>query len=229
MAAASAVVLNGQIGLVSSRQMLVNAGQYFVVTNPTPGTAVAFANNTSYSATANGLWCISNANPSGGPTIQIDRLKLIQTATAPANNLVTRAEVFTETGIVALSGNAIARTPVNLNFNYTNATGATVTTWSAGSATVPAAVGTRRLIAVASFATGATIRYDSWTFEFGADGPSFGKVGLTAARATDPADMVCWMSPVTIAPQTSAWMNLWGVAPDTNVPSYEFCLTYSEV
>src|SRR3990167_296615 len=97
-----ALVLNGQVGLTSSRQMLAGAGKSFVVTNPTPGTAIAFANNTAYSATDNGLWCIANNNPSGGASIHVDRLKLIQTATAPANGLATRAEGGSETRLLTL-------------------------------------------------------------------------------------------------------------------------------
>jgi len=223
------LVLNGQVGLTSSRQMLAGAGKSFVVTNPTPGTAIAFANNTSYSATANGLWCIANNNPSGGASIHVDRLKLIQTATAPANGLVTRAEVVLETGIVTLTGNVATRTPVNLNQAYSNSVQCTVQTFAAGAATVPGAVGTRRIVGVGSLASGVDVRYSSMCFEFGADGPAFGKVGLTAAHATDPQDVVCWMPPVIIAPQSSAWMNLWGLTPDTNVPSYEFCLLFSEL
>jgi|SRR5712672_1548624 len=229
MATPTQVYLNGAVSLVTSRQYLAALGKLFVVTNPSPGTAVAFANNVAYSATANGLWCISNNNPTGGATIQVDRLKLIQTAVAPANNLQLRAEIFNETGIVALTGTASARTPVNVNPGSGNVTGAIVTTFAAGAGTIAAAAGTRRFIGSMSLAQGVNIRYDSVTFEFGTDGPSTGKVGVTAVRATDPADQVCWGPVVTIAPQTSSWMNLWGIAPDTNVPSYEFALYYSEI
>lgn len=223
------VALNGNVVLSSSRQALAAAGKMFAVTNPTPGTAIAFANNVAYSATANGLWCISNNNNAGGATIQVDRLKLIQTAAAPANNLMLRAEIFNETGIVALTGSAAARTPVNLNGAFGNSTGAIVTTFNTGAGTVAAAAGTRRFIGSMSLAQGVNIRYDSITFEFGTDRSSPSKAGVTAVRATDPADQVCFGPPVTIAPQCSSWMNLWGIAPDTNVPSYEFTLLYTEV
>ena len=221
--------MNGQVSLGTSRQTLAALGKYFVCTNPTAGSAIGFANNVAYSATDNGLFSIANSAPSGGPNIQLDRLKLIQTAAAPANGLYSRMEIVQETGIVVLSGNAAARTPVNINLAYTNATNATVMSFATGAGTVPGAVGTRRIIGVLSLASGVNVRYDSWTVEFGADGPVNGTVGLTAARATDPADLVFSAPPVTIAPQTSAWINLWGIAPDTNVPSYEWCLGWSEV
>ena len=140
-----------------------------------------------------------------------------------------RAEVYNEAAIMAISTAALAVTPVNINSAFSNSTMATVTFFSAGAGTVPTAVGARRLVAVGSLATGVTVIHDSFTFEFGADGPSLGKVGLTAARATDAADLVCWMPPVTIAPQTSAYMNLWWVTAAANTPSFEFELTYAEL
>lgn len=223
------IVVNGQIGLQTSRDTLVAAGKYFAATNPTPGTAIAYSLKTGYSATANGLFSISNSGNST-TNIQLDRLKLIQTATAPTGTLIMRAEVYTETGILAISGAALGVTPVNLNPSYSNATtGATVTFFSAGAGTVPAAVGTRRLVGVMSLATGVAVTHDSYTFDFGADGPSAGTVGLTAARATDPADLVSWGPPVTIAPGCSAYMNLWWLTQAANTPSFEFELTWAEV
>lgn len=223
------IIVNGQLGFQTARQALAYQGKYFVCTNPTPGTAVVCANAVAFSATANGLFSISNNNAVGGANIQLDRLKLIQTATAPANNLVTRFEVYNEASIMAISGNALAVTPVNVNSAYANTTGARVTFFSAGLGTVPAAAGSRRLVGVGSLASGVNVRYDSWTIEFGADSGINGTVGLTAARATDPADLVTWGPAVTIVPGTSVYMNLWGVAPDTNVPSLEFSLGFSEL
>lgn len=225
----SAVVLNGRVGFPSSRQMMAAAGKTFRVGNPTPGTAIAYANKTSFSATANGLWSISNNNPSGGANILLDRLTLIQTATAPTGTLIMRGEVYTETGIVAIGTAAAALTPVNMNPAFANTTGAIATFFATGAGTVPAAVGTRRLVTLGSIATGVHVQYDSFTFEFGADGSRVGKVGLTAARATDPADLVTSMAPVVIAPQTSAYMNLWWITSAANVPSFEFELIYNEL
>lgn len=201
----------------------------FSVGNPTPGTAIAYALKTGFSATANGLFSISNNNPSGGATISLDRLKLIQTATAPTGTLVMRHELYTETGIVAIGTAAAALTPNNVNPSVSNSTGAITTFFNAGAGTVPAAVGTRRLIERGSIASGVTVQYDSFTFDFGGDSIASGKVGLTAARATDPADIVTSCAPVTIAPQTSAWMNLWWITAAANTPSFEFQLTYIEL
>ena len=227
--AQSSIVLNGAVGFPSSRQMLAAAGKMFVATNPTPGTAIAYANKTAFSATANGLFSIYNGNPASGATIQLDRLKLIQTATAPTGGLITRYEVYTETGAVALTGAALAVVPQNVNPSAASATGATVTFFSAGAGTVAAAVGTRRLVAVGSIASGVNVQHDSWTIDFGNDGLPAGTAAVTAARATGPADLVSFCSPITVAPGTSCWLNLWGLTPAANVPSYEFSLTYCEL
>ena len=62
---AGTIVTNGQIGLPTSRQMLAAAGLSYNSTNPTPGTAIAYSLKTSFSATANGLFSISNPTGSG--------------------------------------------------------------------------------------------------------------------------------------------------------------------
>lgn len=230
MPSPSAIVLNGQIGLASSRQMLAAAGKYWNVTNPTPGTAIAYANKTAFSATANGLFAIANTNPSGGANIQLDSLTLFQTATAPDSTLAARFEVYTENAAVALSGAAAARTPVNVNPAFANAgTGASVTSFAAGAGTVPAAGATRRLIDIINVNIGVSVIHDTWVLDFGADGPTPGTAGLAAARATDSARITAMAAPVTIAPGCSAIINAWTLSGATNAPSYEFSLKYIEL
>jgi hypothetical protein len=225
----SPVISNGTISIQSSRQALAAAGKMFAVTNPTPGTAIAHATLTGFSATANGLFVIANNNPSGGASIYLDRLLLCQTATAPTGTLVKHFEVYNESGIVAGTGNVAARTPVNLNGAYSNTTGATVQSFAAGAITIPAAVGSRRLQAVVAMPTGVTVIHDTFILDFGGDSIGGGKVGLTAARATDAAMIAMAAPPVVIAPQTTSWINMWWVTQAVNVPSYEFCLTYAEL
>lgn len=224
-----AIVLNGQVGLTQSRQQLAAAGKYFIVTNPTPGTAVAYANQTSFSATANGLLSISNGNVAGGPSLYLDRLSLTQTATVPTGTLVLRFEVYSETGIVALSAGNLARTPVNVNSAFASTTGATVNTFSAAAGTVPSAVGTRRLLDVVALQTGVTVIHDTFVLDFGGDSVASGTAGLTAARATAAARMVAQTVPLVIPPGNSAWLNMWWVTSATNVPSFEFSLGYCEL
>ena len=225
----TAFVLNGQVGLPSARQLLAASGKLFTVTNPTLGTGVAWATLATQSATANGLFVVSNNAPPGGPNIFLDRLKLKQTATAPTATLSLNFEAFNETGIVAGTGNVATRTPVQINTALSQTTFATVQAFSAGGVTIPAAVGTRRLQGTAEIATGLTIIKDTFIVDFGQDGPSAPIPGLTGARSVVNARMTTQMDPIIIAPQTTTWLNMWWDATASNVPSFEYCLSYFEL
>lgn len=222
----NAFLINGNIGLLSSRQMLANNASYFNVTNPTSGTAIVWANLTSFSATANGLFVVQNTDAVGGRNIYFDSLWLKQTATAPTGTLSMNFEVFNETGIVTGTGNVATRTPVGLNTGSgaTQVFGGVVQSFAAGAITIPAAAGTRRLQDIGSIATGVTVAHDTFRIDFGADGPGAARTGLTAARATDPAEMCTTMKPIVVAPQTTSWINCWWVTAAANVPSLEFSL-----
>lgn len=222
------LAVNGQLGLLSSREMMANAGKYFTVTNPTPGTAIAYALQTGFSATANGLFAIANNNPSGGANIYLDTLTLTQTATAPTGTLAMHFDVFNETGIVTLTGNVATRTPVQLNTSLPQTTGAIVQSFAAGAATVPAAVGTRRLQGIGVIQTGVAVIHDTYFVQFGADSDQSGAGALTAARATAAARLGCQMPPIIVAPQTTSWINMWWVTAAANTPSFEFALNYIE-
>ena len=217
---------NGSVSLLSSRQVLAAMGATFVVNTPSPGTGIAYAQLTSFSATANGLFVISNNNPPGGKNIYLDRLDLFETA-AVATGTSLSFEVYNETGIVAGTTAVVTRTPVPLNTGLAQSTGAVVQAFSAGAITIPAAVGTRRLQGQAWIPTGVNVAKDTISLDFGTDGPAVPRTGLTAARATDTAKLCGQMCAILIAPQTTSWINMWGWG--TSTPSFEYNLTYLEV
>lgn len=219
--AANAIVVNGALSVLPPDQAAAGNGQYMVVTNPTPGTAIAYAQQVAFSATANGMFAIQNSEVLGGRSVYIDYLKLIQTATAPATTLVMRFEAFNETGIVALTGAVATRTPVVSNGGVVPGT-VTVQSFAAGAATVPAAVGTRRLQGVAAINTGVTVIHDQFILQFGSGDAIGGTAGLTAARATASATITGQIAPVVIPPNTTSWLNMWWVTGTTNVASFEF-------
>jgi hypothetical protein len=90
-------------------------------------------------------------------------------------------------------------------------------------------VGSRRLVDLGSIQTGVTVAHDQFVVDFGGDGISDGTAGLTAARATAPARLSTKMAPVVIAPQNTAWINMWWITAAANTPSFEFSLTYAEL
>ena len=224
-----AVVLNGVVGFPSNRQMLAAAGKYFTITNPTIGTPVVGATIVAWSATANGLFMVSNGAATNGPNIILDRMYLRLRSTAPTGTLTMQFECYNETGIVTGTGNVTSRTPIQVNTGLSQTSVATAQAFAAGCITVPAAVGTRRLQDTATITTGLGIDGDTYILQFGADGPATGKTGITAVRATDTACLVGDMGPIIIAPQTTSWINMWWLTQAANVPSWEYGLSWSEL
>lgn len=227
--ASNAIVVNGLVNLLSTKQALAVAGKYFTVTNPTIGTPVVGATITAWSATANGLFTVSNGAAVGGPNIILDRMYLRLRATAPTGTLTMQFEAYNETGIVAGTGNVTTRTPIQVNTGLAQTTNATVQAFAAGCITIPAAVGTRRLQDTAALATGVAVDGDTYELQFGWDSSVPAKQGATAARATDTAHLITSMGPVIVAPQTTSWINMWWLTQAANVPSWEYGLSYFEV
>lgn len=222
------IVLNGQVGSLSSRQIIAQSGKYFTVSEPTAGTAVVGATITAWSATANGLFVIANTAPSGGPDVILDFLRLRLRSTAPTGTLSMNFEVYNETGIVAGTTAVVSQTPVQVNTGKAQTSIATVQSFAAGCITIPAAVGTRRLQGSTSLATGVAVDNDVYVLQFGADGVWPSKNGGAAARATDPAVIVGGFAPVVIAPQTTSWINMWWLTQAANVPSWTYSLGFFE-
>lgn len=221
-------LLNGVVGMMSSRQMLAANGNYFVVTNPTVGTGILSAVVTAASATANGLFLVQNNNPIGGKTIYWDYLSLIMSGTAPTATTVMRFDMWNEIGIVTGTTAVATRTPVNLGA-ATYTTGALVQSFAAGQITIPAAVGPRRLLGTAAIPTSLGVTGDNYVVQFGADGtPGNGSVS-GAVRATQPARLVTETVPVIVPPQSTSWINMWWLTQATNAGTFEFEFAFAEI
>ncbi len=224
-------LVNGSVSLAQSRGALASQGKYYLVTNPTPGTGITYAAQTTYSATANGLFSISNGNPSGsGVNLYLDYLDLIQTQTGLGSCLNMRFEVNVQQTVAAITTNVVALTPVNVNSAFANTSQATVTAFTGGAATVPATVASRRQVAVVNLPTSAAIRYSTYGLVFGsvADlGPHSNGAGLTGAAATAPYRIATACGPVVVAPQNTAFINMWWNATDT-APIFEFQFGFAE-
>lgn len=216
---------SGQINQVGWRQALAAAGQYYVFTNPTPGTGVLFGTVTAASATADGLFTISNNNAPGGRTIQLDYLMLNMSGTAPTATTVMKMDAFVESGIVAPSAGNVAVVPRPLN-PAGPATGAVINGFSSAAMTIPAAVGTRTLVGNWSIPTNLGITGDTYTVLFGGDPTA--TPGLTAVRATAAANVVAAAPAITIPPQYTAILNMWWLTQATNGPTFEFQAGYLE-
>ena len=214
---------------LSSRQRLALAGNTWVVNCQTVGTAIAYAQLTSYSATANGLFVLYNGySVASNVHVHLDRLELFQTA-AVATGTTWSFEAYNETGQVTGTTAVVTRTPIQINQRATAAqtTSVVVQAFNAGAITIPASVGTRYLVGQAWIPIGVNVVKDSYVLDFGSDAISAGKTGLTAARATDVARCTGQMNAVVIPPQTTTWINMWGCG--TATPSFEYNLVYHEL
>ena len=225
----TAFVLNGQIGYPSNRQLIAASGKYFLVTNPTIGTPVVGATITAWSATANGMFVLANGAAVGGPSIILDRLVLRLRSTAPTGTLTQQWEAYNEIGIVTGTTAVTTRTPIQVNTSISQTSVATCQAFAAGAITIPAAVGTRRQVGSATISTGLGIDGDTYILTFGMDGAPQQKNGGAATRATDTASIVGSMDPIVIAPQTTTWLNMWWLTQATNVPSWEYALSWYEL
>src|SRR3990167_3467861 len=210
---------------LSQQDQIAHDGNLWVVNCATPGTAIAYAALTAYSATANGLFVIYNGNAVGGASVYLKRLELFQTATV-ATGTTWSFEVYNETGEAAGTTAVITLTPIQVNSAKAQTTDVVVQAFNAGAITIPAAVGTRRLVAQGWIPVGVNVAKDVYALDFGSDGPLAPDRGLTAARATDTGRLVGQMPAIVIPPQTTSWINLWGCG--SSAPSFEYCLTFVE-
>lgn len=223
-------VINGNvINTLSQQQQAAKQGSLWVVNCQTPGTAIAYATPTSFSATANGLFVIYNGeSEDSGLNVHLHRLELFQTA-AVATGTTWSFEAYNETGHVVGTTAVITRTPIQVNqgAGQSQSTSVIVQAFNAGAITIPAlAAGqTRNLVGQGWIPIGVNVVKDVYTLDFGSDAPAGGKTGLTAARATDVGRLTGQMPAVIIPPQTTTWLNLWGCG--TSAPSFEYNLTYS--
>lgn len=220
-----ASIFNGSVSVSNPRQAAAALGQYYVATNPTPGTGVLCGTVTGFSATADGLFTISNNNGANGRTIYLDTLALNMSGTAPTATTVMKMAAFLESGIVAPSAGNVAVVPKPLNPTGPS-TGAVINGFSSAMCTIPAAVGTRTLVGNWSIPTSIGITGDTYTMLFGAD--PVNTPGLTAVRATAAANIVAAAPPVTIPPQYTAILDWWWLTQATNGPTFEFQLGYYE-
>lgn len=215
------------IAAMPHRMALAADGTYFVTTNPTIGTGVAHALNTSHDATK-GLFAIYNSNPVGGKSVYLDNMRLILTGTAPATCTGQDFLVVTDQTSMLPTANSVTRTPVNVNSGDSTQPGAVVYAFNAGTLTIPTAGATRRNVSRIKIATGQVISGDEFVVEFGYAGMPGGHGGATAVRATDTGRRVSHAPPVVIAPGHWAVIYRWFTTETTNAPNFEYELAHFE-
>lgn len=169
------------------------------------------------------LWVIANGAKSDNPArIYLDYLRLLLAGTAPTGTISLE---------LAVRVDAIAKLPTNANQYTINPAvaadglsvfpGSVYAYLAAQAMATPASSGAVRNAARSRIPTGVAVVGDCYEFRFGTvDGSP--RMGLTAARATDPAKMIGDCQAVVINPGEWATIHLWWLTSATNLPTWEW-------
>lgn len=222
--ASGIITLNGQVGLLPSPQLVAGNGDYFVATNPTPGTGIQSGTITAYSATADGHCVINNGNSSPGPTVVPDYIKFQMTGTAPTATTLMNFALFTDAiASTTPSAGSVTITPVNVLPSSSKTSGVSVYLPTGGAAmTIPAASSSRRLVGRLSIPTSLGITGDSYTIRFGHSSATGQQGGGTAVRATAAAALECAAAPVLLPPGYGLIVLMWWLTQATTAPTFEW-------
>ncbi len=208
---------------------LAEEGSYFVTTNPTIGTGVAYALQTSFSDTA-ALFAIKNTSSlsgSGKNLIYLDHLRLMMTGTAPTGTVFMDFAVKVDGKDRTPTANNATRTPSNVNGDSNAASIADVEAFSAGAITVPASGTAARTVSRCRIPTGLGITGDEYVVQFGSYDHSV-IPGNTAVRATDVARRLVAAPPVIIGPGQWGIIFMWWITAAANTPNFEYELAHWE-
>ena len=220
-----AVILNGTVS--PSWQDYAAAGKGFIASNPTPGTGIVCGTVTAFSATADGLFTLSNGNAAGGASIRMNSVALNMSGTAPTATTVMKSAFYLEQGIVAPSGGSSAVVPRNALLGGPASSG-TLNVFAAAMCTIPAAVGTRQLAGNVSIPTNLGITGDSYIVKLDGTQPDNGAFSVVV-RATVPSRFAAGTAaPIIIAPQQTLIADWWWIGQATNGPTFEYEISWIE-
>jgi len=158
---------------------LAGEGTYFRACNPTMGTGIAGAATASFADTAT-LLCLRNTSASAdGPTIYMDYIRLICTATGTGGTSFNAAVVIEGANRYSSAGTQL--TPANCNSGFSTASIADLRF----GAVVASAAGSKRTISRMMFKTQAApcmVVGDQYYLNFGSNASGMGALNGSAAQ-----------------------------------------------
>lgn len=205
----------------SLKNMSADEGSYFIATNPTMGTGVAYGSagtQTSFSDTVPFMMLFNNAAAASNIRVFLDYIKLIQfSGTAPASTTSVQAAVKTSSVTrLNTAGTLTTITPVSPNQDSSASANSRLYVPAGAVATIPAD-SAGRLIGRAQLKGGPTLLLDEYNINFGFDDmPSSG------AYLTTVSSYQTRMGPVVLGPQQWAVIHLWLPGGATNPFTFEF-------
>jgi hypothetical protein len=210
--------------VVPTKHVLAEEGTYFALTNPTPGTAIAYGSGgtqATFSDTVPFMQILNTGNPGdpNAPIVFMDYLKLIENGTTPASATTLHAVARLDNGFrTATGGTPTTNVPVSVNMNLATAQPASrIITFAGAVATIPASSAAMRQVGRAQLKGGPPLNLDEFTISFGLNDTPSGGGYLTAVAAYQTR-----MPPVAIGPGQSLTIHLWMLSAITNPFSYEF-------
>lgn len=215
--------LNRSIGVSggSMRFTQSDLGNYWVTTNPTPGTALAYNVQSSYSATASPFLYFFNSASAGGKSVYLDYVKIICT-TAPASGTQAYYAFVADQAARAFSvDNTSSLTPVGPNQTTTNTAASILTVKAQNSATastIAAASSGVRLVGRGSIG-GIPVVGDELLIDVGPD--AFGPYAGGTAALTTPGRKVSATPSIILDPQACLMLTLWFPSNSATGLSYE--------
>lgn len=206
--------------LVPTMGELADDQSFFSTTTPTPGTAVTYALQQTFSDIV-GLVHVQNTDNAGGKRIFLHALRLICVAVGSA---ATSVEGAIKVDVVPRvpTANSSALVPLSTRSGAKVASVASVYVPSGGALTMPAASGGARLLDRFKIRQGIPVAGDVFMLQFGQVDGAPPNVGTGVGRYVES------VVPVVIDPGQSATIYLWQPAITTTAPTFEIALSHFE-
>lgn len=202
---------------------LSREGTYFVATNPTPGTALAYCVQAAFSDTVPFLYLFNQESQQNirAKYVYLHYIKLVVTVAA-ASGVQAEFALITDITQRALgTDNTTTLTPVSTCTSQTVPSDMLLKLQNSATASAIAASSqNKRVMGRGSFPSGVTIVGDELLIVCGETSGGAAQ-GLTAAQATCPGRKVSNAPPIVIAPGNSLTMHLWFPSNATTGLSYE--------
>lgn len=214
--------------IVMTKHTLADEGSYFVATNPTPGTAIAYGaagTQASFSDTVPFFVIKNNASP-GGKRTYLDYLKLLENGTAPATTTAVQLAIKVDSANrfpTSAVSTFQAISPVNVNADDSTQPQTQLWVPNGAVATIPASSGSARLVARSQLKGGPTLNLDEYKISFGVV-----DVASDGGYLTTVASYSTRNSPIVLGPGEYAIIYLWFPGGATNPFSFEFELGFWE-
>lgn len=223
--------LNRSIGVVAGHPRTTNSdlGYYWTTTNPTPGTALAYNVQASYTATGSPFLYLFNSASAGGKSVYLDYIKIIVTTAAASGTQAYYACVADQAARALTVDHTSSLTPANPNQGVANTAASVLTVNAQNSATastLAAASSAVRIVGRGNLG-GLTVVGDELLIDFGSNGP-YPFNGATAA-IVNPGVKTSGTAPVILDPQACLMVTLWFPSNSATGLSYELEMGHWEI